>query len=247
MSTDIAEHIVDPELLKEFEPSVGTVSGVNKRFCPSCKKGCKVERLGEHVKKAHPEFWDALFTVETLQHSIDNKCLVRCTIADNDHDQKFLICLACDSVRTTDRDHFKKNGDVHANQHYEMATKMIAKKQGVKYVPRATTNVEKLLTQLEKYKRRAFECDRDHEDVCLMVCERDDAIMKLAEVQTALDHVQREAESLAKRLVYKNRVLSSIANTMMEVFRDAPLNAPEKYHRAVSSLCNLVGQAAAEK
>jgi len=247
MSTEIVEHLVDPELLKDFEPSVGTISGINKRYCPSCKKGCKVERLGEHVKKTHPEFWEALFTIETLQQSIDTKSLVRCTIAEGDHDQKFLICLACDSVRTTDRDHFKKNGDVHANQHYEIATKMIAKKQGVKYVPRATTNMEKLLTQLEKYKRRAFECDRDHQDICVMECDRDDALMNLAEVQTKLDHAEKDVAFLTKRLEYKNKILSAMAKAVTDAFKNTPMNASEKYQREISSLCNLVATAAAEK
>jgi hypothetical protein len=246
MSTEIVEHLVDPELLKEFEPSVGTVSDINKRYCPSCKKGFKVARLGEHVRKAHPEFWEALFTVETLQHSIDNKCLVRCTIAEKDHDQKFLICLACDSIRTTDRDHFKKNGKIHSDQHFEAATKLLAKKKGEQYVPLATTNMEKLLTQLDKYKRRAFECDRDHDNFSLLESERDDALMSLAAAETKLKQADRDAASLTKRLEYKNKVLSAVAKAVMDTFKNTPKNVPASYSEAISKLCGFVGPAAAE-
>lgn len=207
-------HILDPHdvalALTDFQPSIGTIDGKNKRACPSCKKEFKVERLGEHVKKHHPEFWDALFTVETLEASIKNEDLVKCSIAEDDHDQKFLICLACDSIRTTNRDHFKKNGKTHANQHYEMATKMIAKKKGVAYLPKYKTDLETALTMLDKYKRYHHDCLRDHEDVTCAILDKEELQMELIKTKKELDDVTRIAQRHVKTLNYQRLLFKQI-------------------------------------
>ena len=205
-TTEIVDtpHIVDPEEVNDFEISVGTLVGKNKRNCPCCKKMFKVEALGPHVKKSHPPFWSALFTVESLQSSIENKQLVSCTVADGDHDQKFLICLACDSIRTTDRAHFKKNGKIHEDAHYEKCTQMIATRNGVQYIPKAKTDMEKLLTQLDKYKRIAKICEHEHSDVGAAIADKEDAEMKVAQLLKENNELRSSLEERVENL-NKNR------------------------------------------
>jgi hypothetical protein len=203
--------IVDPEPFQnDFELSVGTKMGVNSRICPVCKKKQKVERLGEHVHKHHPEFWAALFPIESLQKALDDKALVACTIAEADHDQKFLVCLACDSVRTTDRNHFQKNGEVHLNSHLEMATRMIATRRGVKYVPKAETDMQKLLTQLDKYKRIAKMCEHDHSDVGAAIADKEEAEREPAELRQTVEHLKKGSLNLQKIINAKNEMMANI-------------------------------------
>lgn len=203
--------IVDPEPFQnDFEISVGTKMGVNSRICPVCKKKQKVERLGEHVHKHHPEFWAALFSVESLQKAIDDKALVACTIAEADHDQKFLVCLACDSIRTTDRNHFQKNGEVHLNSHLEMATRMIATRRGVKYVPKAETDMQKLLAQLDKYKRIAKMCEHEHGDVGAAIADKEEAEREAAELRQTVEHLKKGSLNLQKIIKEKDEMMAGI-------------------------------------
>ena len=208
---DASTPIVDPELFQnDFEISAGTLVGKNYRDCPVCKKKQKVERLGEHVHKHHPEFWSALFSIESLEASITEKALVKCTIAEGDHDQKFLICLACDSIRTTDRNHFQKNGEIHLNTHIETATKMIAARKGTKYVPKKQTDIENLLTQLDKYKRRAKMCEHEHSDVGAAICDRDDALQENIQLKATVDRLNRGTMSLESIILEKDKRLADV-------------------------------------
>jgi len=215
----MAEHIVDPTTIveEEFQLTAGTTMGTRYRACPSCNKNYKTERLGEHVKKYHPAFWEALFTVDTLQASIDNKALVACKVAEKDHDQNFLICLACDSLRTTDRNHFEKNGEAHSNQHYDAALKLIAKKKGVAYVPKAKTDMNKLMEQLDKYRRRAKECERDHGDISIALCEKEEAQENLLkseaqqrEYEENLRYRTKKEENTRKALSLADRIIKDL-------------------------------------
>ena len=219
-------HVVDPHdiaiALNDFEPSIGTLSGKSKRACPSCKKEFKVERLGEHVKKAHPEFWNALFTIETLEASIKNEDLVKCSIAEDDHDQKFLICLACDSIRTTNRDHFKKNGKIHSDQHYEMATKMIAKMKGVAYLPKYKTDLETALGLLEKYKRQRAECTRDHGDTINAISEMEEAQLELLKTKKELAEMTQLADKSIKTSAYQKKLFDVIYTGIKNVANNLP-------------------------
>jgi hypothetical protein len=244
-------HIVEQEDIEqilngEFQISAETTGGKKNRACPGCKKQCKVDRLGDHVKKEHPALWDGLFTVETLQASIDNKQLVKCTIAEGDHDQKFLICLACNSIRTTDRDHFKKNGKIHSDQHYEAATKMIAKKNGTTYVPKYKTDLDTALAKLEILRRKQAECERDHSDTALAISEREEA-----QIETLLTKRQMEFEhTIMKKHVIaidnKNKQLHAIAAGLKNIYSDMPKGASEKYIRGLGLICELAFQAAAQ-
>jgi len=189
--------VIDPIDINDFEISAGTLHGNKKRLCPCCKKNYKVEDLGPHVKSKHPAFWSALFTVETLEASIDTKGLVHCSVAYGDHDQKFMICLACDSIRTTDRNHFQKNGKLHEDSHYEKCTQMIAVRKGIQYVPKAQTDMEKLLTQLDKYKRMAKMCEHNHSDIGAAMSDKEDAEVKLAQVEL---HNKELTSTLEKRV-----------------------------------------------
>ena len=245
-----ATHIVEQEEIQElingeFQISAGTMAGKNKRSCPGCKKEFKVERLGEHVKKAHPVLWEGLFTVETLQASIDNQQLVKCTIAEGDHDQKFLICLACDSIRTTDRNHFQKNGKVHSDQHYELATKMIAKKKGTTYVPKYKSDLETALALIDKLKRHRAMCERDHSDVAQAIAEKDDADMERLAIKKELENDHQYMKNNIKIIDTKNKTLMAIANGMKELYKDIPSNASEKFIRGFGLVCELAYQAAA--
>lgn len=219
-------HVVDPTdialALNDFQLSIGTIDGRNKRPCPSCKKEFKVERLGEHVKKHHPEFWDALFTVETLEASIKNEELVKCTIAEGDHDQKFLICLACDSIRTTNRDHFKKNGKIHSDQHYEMATKMIAKKKGIAYQPKYKTDLETALALLDKYRRHRAECTRDHGDAINAISEMEDAQAELLKTKQELAETTKLLDKSVKISIYQKQLLANIYAGITNVSNGLP-------------------------
>jgi hypothetical protein len=218
------EHLVDPTQIVEndFVLTAGTTMGVRTRPCPCCKKTYKVERLGEHVKKYHKDFWLALFTVGTLQASIEDKALVKCTIAENDHDQKFLICLACDSIRTTDRDHFKKNGEVHSNQHYEACTKMIAEKQGVAYVPKSKTDMEKILAQLDKYKRKAALCDRDHSDLGALICDKEDAEQMLEQIRIGKMDLEDGMKKHVKKADEMRKMFGELARLAREATKHIP-------------------------
>jgi len=208
---DASTPIVDAELFQnDFMISAGTTKGKTYRDCPVCKKKQKVERLGEHVHKHHPDFWTALFSIESLQKAIDDKALVPCTVAEADHDQKFLVCLACDSVRTTDRNHFQKNGEIHLNTHLETATKMIATRRGVKYVPKKQTDIEALLTQLDKYKRQAKMCEHEHADVGAAICDRDDAIQENIQLKATVARLNRGTMSLESIIALKDKQLADI-------------------------------------
>jgi hypothetical protein len=174
----------------DFQLSAVTLSGKTIRNCPVCERSFKVERIGEHVRKNHHEFWLNLFTVESLNHSIDHQQLIKCTVQEKDHDQKVLVCLACNSLRTTDRDHFNKNGEVHATIHYEACAKMIAEKQGTLYLPKDKAEIETLRQQLEVFKRKAAMCDRDHSDMGALMCDKESAEYRADMV--ALEMVHRE-------------------------------------------------------
>lgn len=203
--------IVDPELFQnDFQISAETTGGKKYRDCPVCKKVQKVERLGEHVHKHHPDFWSALFSTESLQKAIDDKALVPCTVAEGDHDQKFLVCLACDSVRTTDRNHFQKNGEIHLNTHLETATKMIATRKGVAYVPKKVTDMENILRQLDKYKRMAKMCDHEHTDLGAALADRDDAIHEMIQLKATVERLNRGTKNLESILELKDKYLEDI-------------------------------------
>jgi hypothetical protein len=222
--------IADPDLFEnDFQLSAGTIDGRNKRECPVCKKIHKVESLGAHVKKNHPAFWTSLFSIDSLQESIVNKALVKCSVAYGDHDQSFLVCLACDSIRTTDRNHFHKNGEVHLNSHLETATKMIASRAGKAYVPKSQTDNEKLLTQLDKYKRMAKMCERDHSDIGAAICDLEDAQVRI-----------KELELMVKRLDMGNRNLESILEVKDKMMRDVADAAKFAYSKLPATDMKLI-------
>jgi len=226
---DTPTTIVDPEPFQnDFELSVGTKMGVNSRICPVCKKSQKVERLGEHVHKKHPEFWAALFSIESLQKAIDDKALVACTIAEADHDHKFLVCLACDSVRTTDRNHFQKNGEVHLNSHLEMATRMIATRRGVKYVPKAQTDMQKLLTQLDKYKRMAKMCEHEHSDVGAAIADKEEAERENIDLKQTVARLNKGTINLESILETKDKMLTDVNKAIQTVVASLTGDKPLK-------------------
>jgi hypothetical protein len=220
----MADHIVDPTEFvdTEFVLTDGTIMGKKVRPCPCCEKSYKVERIGEHVKKFHPAFWSALFTVETLQASIDNTTLVSCTIAEKDHDQNFLVCLACDSIRTTDRSHFKKNGKVHTDLHIEMCTKMIANKQGKEYVPKSKTDLLKLQEQLDKYRRMAATCQRDHADLGALICDKEEAERELLKIKIARIDLEDAMKKHVVKQKYAAQILSRVSSIIADAFQHIP-------------------------
>ena len=220
----MADHIVDPTEFvdSEFTLTEGTLAGKKVRPCPCCEKNYKVERIGEHVKKFHPAFWSALFTVDALQASINNTALVACTIAEKDHDQNFLVCLACDSIRTTDRNHFKKNGKVHSDLHIEMCTKMIANKQGKEYVPKTKTDLLKLQEQLDKYRRMAATCQRDHADLGAAICDKEEAERALLAIKIAEKDLQDGMRRHIIKQQYAAQILSRISSIITDAFQHIP-------------------------
>lgn len=243
----MAEHIVDPTTIveDEFVLTAGTTMGTRYRACPSCSKNYKTERLGEHVKKYHPAFWEALFTVDTLQASIDNKCLVSCKVAEKDHDQNFLICLACDSLRTTDRNHFEKNGEAHSNQHYDAAMKLIAKKKGTTYVPKAKTDMNKLLEQLDKYKRRHAECQRDHGDVSIAIVEKEEAQENLLKVEAQQRDYEDNMRARTKREQDLRKTLSYADTIIKDLYHNIPSGQADKFARGLNALAEALRMARA--
>jgi len=247
-----ATHIIEQEdvvklLNDEFQISAETTSGKKKRPCPGCKQEVKVERLGEHVHKLHPTLWDGLFTVETLQESIDQKQLVKCTIAEGDHDTKFLICLACDSIRTTDRNHFQKNGKVHIDQHCEMATKMIAKKNGVAYVPKYKSDLETALALIDKLKRQRAICEKEHFDVALAVAEKEEAQMERMETEKRLQHDHHYMKAHVKLIDTKNAALRDIAKSLQTLSSLIPSSlAEDKFVKAYGAIMHFAAQSATE-
>ena len=212
--------VIDPLDVNDFEVSAGTIAGKNKRLCPCCKKNYKVEDLGPHVKSKHPVFWSALFTVDTLQTSIDTKGLVHCSIAYGDHDQKFMVCLACDSIRTTDRNHFQKNGKLHEDSHYEKCTQMIAVRKGIQYVPKAQTDMEKLLTQLDKYKRMAKMCEHNHSDIAAAMSDKEDAEVKLAQVELHNKELTSMLQKRVKELNDSRKIASMCIGAISNITKD---------------------------
>jgi hypothetical protein len=248
---DTTTHIVEQEEIQqlinnEFQISTETTGGKKNRSCPGCKKQCKVDRLGEHVKKEHPTLWEGLFSVETLQASIDNQQLVKCTIAEGDHDQKFLICLACNSIRTTDRDHFKKNGKIHSDQHFEAATKMIAKKNGVAYVPKYKTDLDTALAKIDILSRHRAICLRDHTDVALAIAEKDEAEIQRLVTLKQLEHDHQFMKNHVKMINAKNSYLRAIADSLKNMYADMPKSASERFVKAFGGICELAQQAAAQ-
>ena len=247
----MATHIVEQDdinhlLNDEFQESTGTVSGKNKRPCPGCQKDVKVERLGEHVRKLHPALWDGLFSVETLQESIDHKQLVKCTMAEGDHDTKFLICLACDSIRTTDRNHFQKNGKVHIDRHCEAATKMIAKKNGVAYVPKYKSDLDTALAMIDKLKRQRDICKKEHQDVALAITEKEDAQLQRMETEKQLAHDHQFMKANVKLIDTKNAALRDIAVSLQELsFKIPSTLADDKFVKAYGAIMHFAAQAAA--
>jgi hypothetical protein len=244
-------HIVEQEDIQqlingEFQISAETTGGKKTRSCPGCKKQCKVDRLGDHVKKEHPALWEGLFTEQTLQASIDTQQLVKCTIAEGDHDQKFLICLACNSIRTTDRDHFKKNGKLHSDQHFEAATKMLAKKKGTTYIPKYKTDLDAALTRINILNRHREMCLRDHSDVELAVAEKDQAVIDrlLTEQRMQFEHVIMKKHVIA--IEKKKAYLRAIADTLSNMFCDMPKSASDKFKNAFAGAVQYAKEAAAE-
>jgi hypothetical protein len=219
-----SQHVIDPEPFQnDFELSANTIKGKVKRDCPVCKKSHKVEQLGEHVHKQHPEFWSALFSIESLEKAIQNKSLVRCTIAESDHDQAFLVCLECNSIRTTDRNHFQKNGDRHLEGHLEIATRMIAKRRGVKYVPRAQTDMENILRQLDKFKRQAKYCEHEHSDIGAVIAEKEDLQQENIELRETVRRLNKGTEHLESILTTKDKMLYDINVGVKQVFTNIRL------------------------
>ena len=246
----MATHIVEQDdinhlLNDEFQSSTGTIGGKNKRPCPGCKKDIKVDRLGEHVHKLHPALWDGLFTVETLQESIDQKQLVKCTMAEGDHDTKFLICLACDSIRTTDRNHFQKNGKVHIDQHCEIATKMIAKKNGVSYVPKYKSDLETALALIDKLKRQRAICEKEHFDVALAVAEKEDAEIQRMETEKRLEYDHQFMKANVKIIDTKKAALRDIAASLQTLSSQIPSSLEDKFVKAYGAIMLFAAQAAA--
>lgn len=219
-TTVVTPPVIDPLDINDFEISAGTQQGNKKRQCPCCKKNFKVEDLGPHVKSKHAAFWSALFTVETLQASIDTKGLAHCSVAYGDHDQKFMVCLACDSIRTTDRNHFQKNGKLHEDTHYEKCTQMIAVRKGVQYVPKAQTDMEKLLTQLDKYKRMAKMCEHNHSDVGAAISDKEDAEAKLAQVELDNKHLTILLQKRVKELNDHSKIANMCISAISGITKD---------------------------
>ena len=247
----MATHIIEQEdveklLNDEFQLTDGTIAGKNKRACPGCKHIFKAERLGEHVHKLHPALWDGLFTVETLQESIDQKQLVKCTIAEGDHDTKFLICLACDSIRTTDRNHFQKNGKVHIDQHCEMATKMIAKKNGVAYVPKYKSDLETALALIDKLKRQRAICEKEHFDVALAVAEKEEAQMERMETEKRLEYDHQFMKRNVKVIDTKNAALRDIAKNLQTLSSLIPSSIEDKFVKAYGAIMHFAAQSATD-
>lgn len=233
--------VIDPLDVNDFEVSAGTIAGKNKRLCPCCKKNYKVEDLGPHVKSKHPVFWSALFTVDTLQASIDTKGLVHCSVAYGDHDQKFLVCLACDSVRTTDRNHFQKNGKIHEDSHYEKCTQMIAVRKGVQYVPKAQTDMEKLLTQLDKYKRMAKMCEQNHSDIGAAISDKEDAEAKLAQVELDNKHLSTLLQKRVKQVEDHKKIAHACIGAISGITSDLGNNERiYKVHKAVETMIGVL-------
>ena len=198
--------------------------------------------LGPHVKKLHAPFWSALFTVDTLQTSIDNKQLVACTVAEGDHDQKFLICLACDSIRTTDRNHFQKNGKIHEDAHYEKCTQMIATRKGTQYIPKSQTDMEKLLTQLDKFKRKAKMCEHDHQDMAEIIADKEDAEQEVAMLKMQINDLSDTITRL-KEKDFKNRKIAVHCTTAISrMHDDLPEYSTSSVAIRVNSAISLIKQ-----
>jgi cell division protein FtsB len=195
-----------------------TSGGVKERGCPCCKKKFKMERLGGHFKKIHPTEYYDLFKVPDLSASIENKGLVGFTVVYEECDTKFLHCLSCLSVRTTDRNHFEKN-PTHLAEHIEIAEKMIAKKTGVKYINPNVTAVEKLQRDLEKVKRelklKQKECHEEHGQydtyILLKTKENDTLTARNEELEAELKELKMNFESRGNRIEYLEKNIKVFA------------------------------------
>jgi len=202
----------------DYQLTASTTNGVKDRKCPCCNKLFKTERLGAHFKKAHLTEYEALFTVPFLTSSIENKALVGFTIQYQECDTKFLHCLSCLSVRTTDRNHFGKN-PTHKAEHVELAEKMIAKKTGVKYINTSITATEKLQRDLEKVRRelklKQKECHEEHGQydtyILLKAKENDTLTTRNEELEAELKELKVNFESRGNRIEHLEKNIKVVA------------------------------------
>ena len=134
------------------ELTASTSKGIKYRLCPCCKKEFKMELLGSHVKIKHPKEYEALFTNAEISACIESQTLIKCKVAYDDSDVNFLHCFACNSIRTTDRGHFKDKEE-HLKEHIALAQAMSARKTGVVYIPAS-------IGELQKYKNKLFTTER---------------------------------------------------------------------------------------
>lgn len=183
-----------------------------------------MERLGNHFKKVHPNEYYDLFTVPALTASIENKGLVGFTVVYEQCDTKFLHCLSCMSVRTTDRQHFEKN-PTHLAEHIEIAEKMIAKKTGVKYINPNITVVEKLQRDLERVKRelklKQKECYDEHGQydsyILLKAKENDNLTARVEELEEQMKQLNIKAETRGNRIEYLEKFMKNITPSLKTV------------------------------
>lgn len=236
----VANEIVDSAFDDApFELSAGTIAGRNKRFCPCCKKEFKVERLGEHIKKSHPEYWTQAFTVEALEHAIAENRLVGVKVAYEDHDQDFLICLACNSIRTTDRNHFQKNGQRHLDQHKEECKKMLASKTGQKYTTKDEDVMTRVLKQLDKLKRDEAYCRKYHSDETMD--KLTDAEREIQILKDKMIDLESERNSL-QRCYKEQKETGRVLYQCLKVISDDLLNVYNRKQESLDRTSKLIGE-----
>ena len=228
----------------DFQLSAGTLMGVRSRPCPCCKKMFKTERLGEHIRKMHNDFWNGAFTVQALEAAITEKRLASITTEYEDHDQNYLVCLACNSIRTTDRNHFTKNGERHLNAHIEECKKLLAQKTGKKYTPEAVSIITNLQLQLDHFKRLDAYCRKHHTEDTETSDKLQAAEAKLKIQEQELFDLETERNLYKEKCTRYNKVGRAAYNNLTQM--DALLSKVyQKDAKALEKFALLLGEARA--
>jgi hypothetical protein len=104
----------------------------------------------------------------------------------------------------------------------ETATKMIAARAGKAYVPKSQTDTEKLLTQLDKYKRMAKICEHEHSDVAAAVIDLEEAQVRIKELELTVKRLDRSNMNLESILEAKDKRIRDLADAAKHAYAKLP-------------------------
>jgi hypothetical protein len=122
---------------------------------------------------------------------------------------------------------------------------LIAKKKGVAYVPKAKTDMNKLLEQLDKYKRKHAECQRDHGDISIAICEKEEAQENLLKVEAQQRDYEDNMRARTKRERDLREVLSYVDKVLKDLYNNIPSGQADKFARGLNAVAEALRQARA--